>query len=240
MANVSQRRIAGNLVYCSKTNPKILYDAFGPDVVKFSDDFVRGDLLSADTLVGWTKTLVEGGGGESTLTFPQASGGALLITTDANENDGVCLTLDGESYSMSSSQKALYFGARLQISNATESDLFVGLSITSTDILGGVTDSVGFRKVDASTAMEFITEKDSTETATASVLTVVAATNYALEFFFDGTSVEAFVNGASVGKHTANICNDELLTPSIHFLTGSANARTCQVDWVRCIQIGRS
>lgn len=239
MANVSQRRIAGNLAYCAKNNPKILYDAFGPDVVKFYDDFTRGDLLSADTLVGWTKTLVEGGAGESTLTFPQASGGALLITTDAAENDGVNLTADGESFSMTASQKALYFGARLQISNATESDLFVGLSITATDILGGVTDSVGFRKVDGTTSLLSLTEKDSSET-TSTALTVVAATNYDLEFYWDGTSVEFFVNQASIGKHTATIPNDELLTPSIHFLTGSANIRTCQVDWVRCIQIGRS
>lgn len=239
MANVSQRRIAGNLAFCAKSNPKLLYDAFGPDVVKHLEDFVAINVAS-DAAAGWTTTLVEAGASESTLTLAQASGGALLLTTDANENDGVTVTLNGESYGFSSSQKATYFGARLQVSEATQSDFMVGLCITSTTLLAGITDGVYFRKVDGSTALEFVTEKDSTETATTGVLTVVAATNYALEFYFDGTSIEAFVNGSSVAKHTANIPNDELLTPSVEFLAGATTAKTMQIDWIKAIQVGRS
>jgi hypothetical protein len=98
---------------------------------------------------------------------------------------------------------------------------------------------VYFRKVDASTSVAFVTEKDSTETETTGVLTFAADTDYLLEFYFDGTSVEAFVDGVSVATHTADIPDNELLTPSIHFLTGDAAAETMQIDWVRAIQIGR-
>jgi hypothetical protein len=43
-----------------------------------------------------------------------------------------------------------------------------------------------------------------------------------------------------VATHTTNIPDNELLTPSIHFLTGDAAAETLTVDWVRAIGIGRS
>ena len=55
-------------------------------------------------------------------------------------------------------------------------------------------------------------------------------TTDALEFFYDGTNVEFFVNGTNVGSHTANIPNDELLTPSIHFLTGAPAAKTMTIS----------
>jgi hypothetical protein len=236
--SLGARQIGNNLVYY-RGNRKRLIDAVGPDVVKFIDDFVSPGVAS-DALDGWVVTLVEtGGGGETTVTVPQVSGGALLITTDNADNDGANLQLDGESFELSSDQSAVYFGIRLRMGEATQSDVLVGLCITDTDLLGGMTDGVYFRKVDGATGLAAVTEKDSTETETASVLTVAADTDYLLEFYFDGTSVEFFVDGVSVAKHTANIPDNELLTPSIHFLTGNAAVETCQVDYVRAIQIGR-
>lgn len=51
--------------------------------------------------------------------------------------------------------------------------------------------------------------------------------------------VFAFINGSLVATHSANICDDELLTPSIEVLAGSAAARTLTLDYWRVIQIGR-
>lgn len=239
MGDLHSRFEGGNLVYWD-THRKRIVDAVGADVVKYIDDFVNSGLAAADAPLGWTVTLVEAGaGGESTITMPDASGGALLLTTDNADNDGINLQLDGESFDLSATQRLVYFAARVRISDATQSDLLVGLCITDTDLLGGMTDGVYFRKVDGSASLAVVTEKDSTETETAAVHTMVAATDVLLEFYFDGTTVEFFVNGVSKATHTTNIPDDEALTPSIHFLTGEAAVKTCQVDYIRAIQVGR-
>ena len=234
---LQSRRINGNLVYYSSHRKNII-DAVGPDCIRFFEDFIV-PVATADALVGWTTTLVEAGSGESTVTIPDASAGELLITTDANEDDGVELQKIGENFGMSTSQYGTYFGIRFKVSEATQSDFIVGLCITDTTLLGGMTDGCYFRKVDGSTSLAAVTEKNSTETETTGVHTVAADTYFILEFFFDGTSIEYFVNGTSVASHTTNICDDELLTPSMHFLAGSTVAKTMTVDWIRAIQVGR-
>jgi hypothetical protein len=238
MGQVHSKRIAGNYVEY-QDHEKRLVSARGTDAVVFFEDFVNPGTVASDTFPGWTSTLVEAGAGESTITLADASGGAMVITTDANEDDGINFQLKGESFGFAAAQKATYFGIRLKVSDVTQSDLLVGLCITDTTLLGGMTDGVYFRKADASAAVEFVTEKDSSETATAAVLTAVADTYYILEFYFDGTSIEAFVDGVRVAQHTLTIPDDELLTPSVHFLAGEAVAKTMTIDWIRAIQVGR-
>jgi hypothetical protein len=239
MGQIHSKYIAGNYVEY-QDHGKRLVSARGTDSVVFFDDFVNPGTVASDAIPNWTTTLVEAGAGESTVTLADASGGAVILTTDANEDDGVNLQLKGESFGFSTSQKATYFGCRLQASEATQSDFLVGLCITDTTLLGGMTDGVYFRKVDGSTSVAFVTEKDSTETETTGVLTFAVDTYYVLEFYFDGSSIEAFVDGVRVAQHTTNIPDDELVTPSVHFLTGAAAVETMQIDWVRAIQIGRS
>jgi len=48
-----------------------------------------------------------------------------------------------------------------------------------------------------------------------------------------------YIDGTLVNTHTANIPDDENLTLSLAFLTGEATANTCNVKWLRAIQIGR-
>lgn len=239
MGDIHARYDQGNLVYWDKHRKGII-GGVGADLFGFTEDFVGPTgSHSADNLLGWTTTLVEAGAGETTLALVDGSGGWLLVSTDAADNDGANIQRLGEAFSFTSAQKFTYFGIRLKASEATQSDLLVGMCITDTDLLGGMTDGVYFRKVDGSAAVEFVTEKNSTETATAAVHTLVADTFVTYEFYFDGTAVEAFVNGVSVGRNTTNICDDELLTPSMHFLAGQAGGMTFTVDWVRAWQLGR-
>lgn len=238
MGDLHSRYVAGNLVHYD-THRKRVVSVLGSDAFGISEDFTDKGVASADTLIGWTTTLVEAGAGETTVAYADGSGGTLLISADAADNDGANIQRLGEAFSLTTSQSLTYFGIRFKASEATQSDLLVGLCITDTDLLGGMTDGVYFRKVDASAAVEFVTEKNSTETATASVLTLAADTFVVLEFYFDGTAVEAFINGASVARHTTNICDDELLTPSMQFLAGTTGGMTWTVDWIRAFQIGR-
>jgi hypothetical protein len=229
------RWINQNLAYWDTHQCRIL-DAWGPTVTKYLNDFVNAQLVSADAPLGWTVTLVEGGGGESTITAVDAVGGQILLTTDAFDNDGINMQVTGENFLLAAA-KPCYFGIKLKISEATQSDLLVGLCITDTDLLGAMTDGVYFRKVDASAALSFVLEKGSAETTAVVLATMAAGTWYTLEFFFDGVNVDCWVNGTLQTRLAiTNLPNTEELTPSIHVLTGEAVSHTCTVDWVRAIQ----
>lgn len=237
MAAIHSQHVNGALAYW-ETHRKRIVDAIGSDVVKYIDDFVSVPGTDA-TLDPWTVTLVEAGAGESTVAAGVGGNGTLLITTDAAEDDGVSLQLKGEAFKLEAS-KPLYFGARVKISDATQSDFFIGLAITDTAILGGVTDSIGFTKVDGSTALAFVVNKNSTATTASSLYTVVADTYAIIEFYWDGAALEVFVDGLSVATPAVtNLPDDEELTPSIEFLAGAAAAKTMNVDWVRVIKFGR-
>jgi len=231
--------IAGSLAYW-ETHRKRLVDAVGVNVVKFVDDFVSSPLAAADAPLGWTVTLVEAGAGESTITKPDGIGGTLLLTTDANEDDGIEMQLAGEAFELTSDQRAVYFGIKFQCDEATQIDWLVGLCITDTTLLGGMTDGVYFEKLDGGTGVSFTVEKNSIETQADALATFAAATDIVLEFYWDGATLEAFINGVSVAKPVlTNLPDDEALTPSIQVLAGSAAIRTMTIDWIRAIQIGR-
>ena len=240
MADVIGQRIAGNLVYIDKAaHLRRIIDAIGPDVIKYVDDFVAGP--GTDTTVDsfWTVTRTEAGAGESTVAKGDGAGGVLVLTTDANEDDGINMQLLGESFKLAAGT-VLYFGIRLKLSEATQSDFFAGLAITDTDILGGVTDRIGFQKLDGVTAVTCMLEKDSTETLSGTVLTQDADAYHTLEFYLDASgAVEFFVDGVSVATPAVtNLPNDEELRVTLQFLAGATVAKTLTVDWIRVVQIG--
>lgn len=226
------RWVGGNLLFYD-TAPYKWLDGWGPSICKHVDEFVSTPTDDTTGLpTAYTCTLV----GTSTAVPTGLAGGGLLITTGGTENNGVNMQLKGEAFKLVAG-KPCYFGARLLISDAIQSDFLVGLCITDTDLLGGMTDGVYFRKVDGATAVTFVVEQDSTETESATVL--AADTGFHIyEFFWDGAALVAYIDGVAVSTPTlANLPDDEELTPSIHFLTGEGGAKTMQVDWMRCIQI---
>ena len=241
MGDLHSRYIGGNLAFWD-THRKRIVDAIGPDVVKVILDYSEPTLITADAPSGWTTTLV----GSSTVTLPDAVGGTLLLTTGATENDGPSLQKLGECFELTAAstpgQYAVYFGIKFQVSEATHSDFLAGLCITDTSLLAGMSDGVYFRKVDETTSMYGYTEKDSSETASASAATIAASTDYIAEWYYDGMlatpTVEFFVNGTSLGAVSLTM-PVEFLTPSVELLTGSGNARTMTIDWLRAIMIGR-
>jgi hypothetical protein len=225
------RWIYGNLAYWDTHQNRII-DAWGSGVKKYLMG-VHQPLSAADALAGWTTTLVEAGGGESTVTAGTAvNGGALVLLTDAFENDGINLQMQGEAFQPAAST-LIYFGCKLRISEATQSDLLVGLCITDTDLLGGMTDGIYFRKADGSTTMSAVLEQDSSET-TGTALTVAADTDYYLEFVANGVTVDFWVDGVQLTTLAqTNVPDDELLTPSIHVLAGTTSAVTLTVKDLR-------
>ncbi len=239
-ADVIGDTVRGNFVWKDKSAHLQRYiDALGPDVIKYVDDCVTHpvDVTSTEYDLTWTITRVEAGGGESTFAPIDGVGGLCRVTTDAFENDGINAQLRGEAFKLTTTTAGVYFGIRMKASEATQSDFFAGLAITDTDILGGVTDRIGFEKLDGSTDVKVMLEKNTTETLSSSVLTLDAS-YHIYEFFFSGTKVEFFVDGVSKATPAVtNLPDDEDLRPTIQFLAGDANARTLDIDWIRVVQI---
>jgi hypothetical protein len=238
--DVIGQRLAGAIVYTDRSMRRRIYDAIGGNVIKFSDRFLKPLLTAADSPLDWNVTLVEAGAGESTITKPDGVDGGLLFTTDAAEDDGIEIQLKGEAFKVNTNCQALYFYARLQASVNTQIDWLVGLCITDTTLLGGMSDGIYFEKLDGNTTMSCTTEKNTNETQTDSIGTFAAATDVELEFFYDKNTgaVEFYVNGTLVATHTTNIVDDEDLTPSLQVLTGEAVSHTLTLKEMRVVQIG--
>lgn len=236
MADLHSRWLYGNLLYYDKY-PYRLIDAQGLGVTKFilNTAYLPVDDTTGDP-DGFTMTVVEAGAGNSTAVLADNT---LLITSAANEDDGVNLQLKGEAFKLDATTKYVYFGINFQVNDADQVDVLTGLCITDTALLGGLSDGVYFESLDGSTDINFVLEKNSTETTSASAVgTLADATNITLEFVFDGTYVNAYVDGVEQTRlAVTNLPNDEFLTPSIHFLTGEATANTMTVNWWRAIQI---
>lgn len=237
LANVHSKWVRGQQVWY-QTHLKRLLDATGEDVVKYIDDFVSFpvDDTTGDPLA-WTATMVEGGTGDSTVASTDASGGAILLTTDDNDNDGVTIQLNGESFILKSTND-VYFGMfGITVSQATQSDLFVGLSPTSTTLFTTDTARVGFQSVDAST--DFVGVAGQTADISSSLHTLTT-TAFDAEFYWNGTGVETFIDGASTGALVVTNIQTGEMSISVEWLNGLADAPcTVSFDKVVCIQIGR-
>lgn len=235
------------IVYRSADYTHRWFDAFGTNVSKYLQEFITWpvDDTTHDP-TEWVCNITEaGGGGDSTAIITDVAGGALLVTTDNQENDGWQMQLGhgpagaGENVDLSA-RYPLYCGIEFCINDVDQTDVLFGVCITDTDCLGAVTDGIYFRSVDETDDLYFVLEKDSVESATL-VTDLVDSSYVVLEFLYDtdGT-VYAYVNGTEVtstANSSASFPNDELMRLTFEFLTGEATANTCTVRWMRMIHI---
>jgi len=184
------------------------------------DYYTAGDWTVTETDAGATQALTDG------------DGGLLLITNTAADNDLVSLQKKGESFRFESG-KALFFEARFKVSDATQSDVVIGLQITDTTPLD-VSDGVFFIKADGAATVDFLVEKNNTATTASAVATMANDTYIRLGFYYDGVSaVQYFVNGSIAGSSvTTNLPDDEDMTITIAIQNGEAAAKTMTVDYV--------
>ncbi len=239
VANVGAQWVNGALVYYQKPYRQRWLKVRGIDTISYMQDFAAAFPTDDTTTypTEWTTTLVDGGvDGLDSAGLGTTAGGVWKILTNDAENDGQNIQLTGESY-LQAEDKPLYFGITLQADEATESDFIVGLCITDTTLLGGMTDGYYFRKVDGATAIAFVTEVGSAETESTGLGTFADNTNITLEISAESNdSVKAYIDGVLVATHTAGITAEEL-TLSVHFLTGEASAHALLVDWLHSAQI---
>ena len=203
-------------------------DLLFPDPTLFHTYFNDFDTYTASD---WVVTET-GAGGTQALTA--GDGGLLLITSDALDNDGNVLQKTPAAFAMAAGKKA-WFSARLAMEKATQSDLQVGLVIVDTTPLDA-TDGIYFEKLDGTATISIVCRKNATTGSTsASVGTLVAATQTVLQWYYDGAGRLYFgQDGQQTGSiDVANYLPDATnLTVSIAAFNGEAGAATTTVDYV--------
>ena len=212
VTNVGEQSLFAELGQPAATNFHTYFEDF--------DYYTAGDWTVTETDAGATQALTDG------------DGGLLLITNTAADNDLVSLQKKGESFRFESG-KALFFEARFKVSDATQSDVVIGLQITDTTPLD-VTDGVFFIKADGAATVDFRVEKNNTATTASAIATMANDTFIRLGFYYDGASaVQYFVNGTYTGSSvTTNLPDDEDMTVTIAIQNGEAAAKTMTVDYV--------
>jgi len=184
----------------------------------------------------WTVTTTEAGTGSATEAITSGAGGQLLLTNAAGDNDLDFLQLKGESFLIDGTKRA-FFSARWKVSDATQSDLVMGLQITDTTPLAA-TDGLNFRKDDGDALLDFVCEKDGTETLSAGVATLADDTFITTSFFIDPNAALVYyaINNAEPVAHSnLYLPDNEELTVSFGIQNGEAAAKTMTIDYVTAI-----
>ena len=237
------KQVRGALVYYDDYQFRWV-DAIGKDVIKFlAKPGTPQDDTSTYLPTRYTVTPTSDGAGDSTAVNSLKAGELLLLTTDNFEYDGINLQLKGEAFKLTANLP-LYFGIKCKISAATQSDFMVGLCETDTTLFAVDTahaiavtaGGIFFSKLDGSTVIAAKTYEAGAETNTANAATAMTTAYHIYEFYWDGTRLEAYMNGTLVALFTADFALADL-TPSIAFLTGTTAAITMEVAWMRAIQI---
>lgn len=188
--------------------------------------------------------------GSGTRAIAQAKDGILVVTNAAADNDVNSL----QARDVASGQVAehwkwisgtpLYFGCRFKVSDATQSDLVIGLHITATTpVASAPTDGIYFRKDDGDRLIDFVGAKNSTASTSTGVLGVSGYltddTYTTLEFVYDGSAalITAYQDGVAFGSiPLTNVVDDEELAISFAHQNGEAVAKVLYMDWIRVMQ----
>jgi|TARA_R110000751_G_scaffold101919_3_gene196297 hypothetical protein len=184
----------------------------------------------------WTITTTEAGTGSATEALTSQAGGALLVTNAAGDNDLDFFNLKGESFKYVST-KRMFFKAKFKVSDATQSDVVMGLTITDTTPLD-TTDGIFFQKDDGDTNIDFNIEKNNSATSNTAIGTLADDTFITVAFAYDPntSSFSIFMDDAKVGEQTTltNVPDDEELTIAFGIQNGEAAAKTMTIDYIIC------
>ena len=189
------------------------------------------------TAADWTVTDV-GVNTQALATTAPTVGGVLLVTLANADNNASSMQKVGHSF-VPTVGTNIWFEARLQMSEATQSDWLIGLVVTDTTPLAN-TDGIYFRKDDGDTQIDFETNASSVASTETNIGTFAATTYVTVGFKVTGTTlVEYYVNDVKQGEFNTNIPAVPLRA-TIHFQDGDTAAAigaiTGSVDYVLCSQ----
>lgn len=215
VTNVADNALFADMVQPDPTKFHTFFDDF--------DTYAAGDWVVTETQAGATQALTAG------------DGGLLLLTNSAADDDLVALQKTPAAFTFTAGKKT-FFSCRFKVSDATQSDVVIGLQVVDTTPLD-VTDGVYFLKADGSTAVSVICRKNATtgSTSASSIATLANDTFIELGFAYDGEGKVFYeVNGNVVGSLDASSAYlpDTDCTVSFAIQNGEAAAKTMTLDYI--------
>jgi len=202
----------------------------------FEDDFYTF------TAAEWTETDVQG---VNTVASVDGDGGIVTMLLAGADNDEVALQhvaagVSSESY-LFDPDKRFFIEFLGTLSEVLLSEILIGISITDATLLPAPTDGIYFHKAEAAGLVTLDARKNDLEVS-GSVGTIVDATAFRLQAFYDGQGSDGRLYGAldgAVGSFTepdTTFPDDELLTVSFAVRAGEAAAKTLTLDRIVVIQ----
>jgi len=179
----------------------------------------------------WVVTETQAG---ATQALTAGSGGWLLLTNSAADDDLVALQKTPAMLDLSAT-KQTWFTSRFKVSDATQSDVVIGMQVVDTTPLD-VTDGIYFLKADGAATVNIICRKDATtgSTSASAIATMVSDTFIQLDWYYDGAGYLFYAVNGTVGGSlsVASYFPDTTVTVSFGIQNGEAVAKTMTVDWV--------
>lgn len=227
--NVDKTRMFGSVQMPDPSRFHVFFDDF--------DRYVAGDWTVTETQIGATQALAD------------LDGGCLVLTNSAADDDVNAIQKAVEGFRWQAG-RMLFGKSRFKVNDATQSDIAVGLCITDTSVIASApTDAFYFLKSDGAATMVFRVGKNSTYTASGTILTLANDTFYTVGFTCDGVAhVRSGVTyydfrifaGTSdnppyittLAVPAANVCDDEDVTPTFALQNGEAVAKNASIDYL--------
>lgn len=226
LPNNTTTRLPGGLTNVALTDIFANMNAPVPTLLtSYYNDFftyTAGDWVVTETDSAATEALTAG------------SGGLLLVTNTAADNDLVALQKTPAMVTMVTTQQT-WFSARFKVSDATQSDIVFGLQVVDTTPLD-VTDGIYMLKADGAATFDVICRKDATtgSTSATAVASLADDTYIVFQWYYDGAGKLFYgTNGTVLGSlSVASYFPDTGMTVSFALQNGEAVAKTMTVDWV--------
>lgn len=179
----------------------------------------------------WTETATSVGAGTSAAAIADADGGIMRITTAANEDDGLFLESQGESFLIESGKKT-WIKARFSLGDATQSDFIIGLHSTDTTPLDA-TMRFAFISEDGDASLFFNVDDNTTDSDSSTVATLADDTFVTVGAYYDGNgNIELFLNDAKITTMTSVSVPGAEMAIGIGYLNGAAGAETTDIDYI--------
>jgi len=176
--------------------------------------------------------------GSGTRVMADANPSSLLITNAAADNDVNTFQVDGngstgEVWTVPVGKK-FYFEIKFKTSDATQSDLFLGLAVEDgTLVASAPANYLAFTKDDGDALIDFHSVSSSTDTASTGVATLVADTYTTLAFYWNGVStIQIAVDNVLVATASNVTPPTTEMKVSFAVQNGEAVAKTMNVDYI--------
>ena len=244
---------AGAIIWGPRGGNDVLA-AQSANTFRIRDHFTSGSIEdggkfseTADKAV-WLKSSTDGSAGtvDVCIVADDGPGGIWQLTCNAANADMENVQMNGESVKLAVGKKVFY-ETSLALLDVDKCDFFCGLAISDVDILGGVTDRIGFQVLHDGN-IKCLVEQDDTENLEDTLVDIedcAAIGNFAskkvkLAFLWDGVDkVYFFVNGVLKSTMTDNsttivVPDDETLSPvyQIKTYTGASAVQTMFCDYI--------